>query len=182
MRRLKNTTVVSSGVARAQAFRIFWQSKDLNQFPLEYASSLASRINIPFATSTPPAPGAGPGTGIPPPTSSPTPELSTAAKTGIGVGAALGCAFAIGTIFITLLWRRQRHRISSTEEEKIDLAAKPELPGDDAVKEADSSAGTHPELPTNTTSVNEADADAGVIPEIDSRSVNIVPGSSAELP
>lgn len=198
----KSTTVLSSGLAKSEAIGVWWKTADLRVFPAEYASSLASRIDIPFTMSTTASSGAGASSGTPPPTASPVPELSTSAKIGIAVGAALGGAIAVGAIIITLLWRRRKQRSKDallTEGEVADPTAKPKLPGYDAVVEADSNAGILRELPGSPNAVNEADgaatvvpevsgnalneadAGAGIISEIDSRNSRVIPGSPTEL-
>ncbi|CAI6302190.1 unnamed protein product [Periconia digitata] len=199
----RNTTVVSSGIARARQILVFWDFGDLALFPPEYANPLASRINAPLSESTSASPGAGNGSGAPPPpTSSPetSPGLSTATKTGIGVGVALGVALAIGAIIVTILWRRRRQRGKNAEDEDVGYKDKPELSGETAIKEADPGVEIPHEIPGNMNGlsevdggamivpeiggamVNEADGGAAVVPEIDSRPVKVMPGPPTELP
>ncbi|CAI6339935.1 unnamed protein product [Periconia digitata] len=165
----KSTTVVSSGIASAEPFQIFWKAEDLRLFPTEYASSLASRIDVPFATSTPASPGARLGSGTPQ-TSTPVPGLSTAAKAGIGVGSVLGSAVAIGALVITLLWRRrsQRRRDELVAEGDGDHIMRLELPGEDAIKKPEV-AYIIPEV--HGKALNEVDATPRAIAEIDSRNI-----------
>ncbi|PVI03251.1 hypothetical protein DM02DRAFT_669915 [Periconia macrospinosa] len=143
-----NRTVVTSGVASATPIIVAWQSSDLTVFPSDYASSLARRMGVDFATTTLASPGSSQSipqaTQTPPPASSTTPTqrppLSTAAKAGIGVGATLFAVLVITAILATLLLRRRRKQGRKVVDgDEVELRSKAELPGE-ALNEADGNA------------------------------------------
>ncbi|KAF2829617.1 hypothetical protein CC86DRAFT_453235 [Ophiobolus disseminans] len=115
---ITNTTILARGFAIADAIYIQWEVKDLPNFPVAYATSLASRIGVSFtpsglsntaspATFSRLATETNPGVSEPPPSSS---GLSTGAKAGIGVGAVVGAAVIIGIGILALCLRRRRRR------------------------------------------------------------------------
>lgn len=147
---LKNTTVLSSGWATASAVVVFWQSKDLSLFPPAYASSLASRIGVPFPITQPlPAPSISTVTMQSIPTdeasTARSPQLGAGAIAGIVIGSILG-GLTIGATIILALWSRKR-RITLRKG------------GDERIAT---------ELPEYSTGsgLAEANADAELLPEV----------------
>jgi len=104
---------VSSGTAVAEPLVVYWQASDLNYFPVDYASSLASVMRVPFVatglssltpsnTTTPVA--------TPPPTdpNNKGHRLSPGAIAGIAIG--IGALVISGIVILLYLWRRRKRR------------------------------------------------------------------------
>lgn len=171
----KNTTVLSSDNAWARPFEVFWQARDLRDFPEDYASSLATKIGVPFALTTPPSPGStitvaqSTSTSAPaaPGLSTAAPQLNTAAKAGIGAGAAMGALLLISVV--VLIWRRRWKR---RKQASISIPGVPEMSGN--------SSGLKSFMEGKWRA--EVDGDESQIPvEVDSKSVKIIPGPPVEL-
>lgn len=132
---------------------VAWQIDDYRIFPSDYAAPLVKRFNIEISTST----------GSPP-----QPGLSTGAKAGIGVGTALGFIAILGAMIAWCLVRRRKrkqqtapeHTIPEMEDQDHDLAKKKWWAGGKWRSEVDTQAEQQ---------------------EPDSKTVHVVPGSSAEL-
>ncbi|CAI6333584.1 unnamed protein product [Periconia digitata] len=114
-----SVTGLAAGYAIQDPVVVAWQKQDLDLFPRDYASSLASQIKIPYtATGTQAAPA--PTSDIPGPTNSPpsssqtaTPsssELSFPAKVGVIVGSVAGLLVLSTVLICILLRQRQRRR------------------------------------------------------------------------
>jgi hypothetical protein len=153
---LRSPTVLSSGLAQAQAVTVRWQSSDLSSFPSAYAASLASLVAMPVGPTSS-------SSSLSLVTSSPPPithGLSTGGKAGIGVGAVLGFV-ALGALLILLLLRRKK---------KLQHPTVPEMNGQPS--------GFKRFLGGKW----RAEAEAKSEPvEIDSRGIKVIPGPPVEL-
>jgi len=107
-------TEVLSGSASAEMLWVYWQTSDLIKFPVEYASSLASRIKVPFTATTQSNTTTLSNTTSPEP-ARPTPDinnkvssLNPGAIAGIAVGS--GALVISGIVILLYLWRRRKQR------------------------------------------------------------------------
>ena len=101
---------ILSGTAIAHPVWLFWQTSDLTNFPVEYASALASVIKVPFGNTT-----TTPLEDTPPASTAPSPELhnkghrlSPGAIAGIAIG--IGASVIFSVVIILYLWRRRKQR------------------------------------------------------------------------
>lgn len=109
---LQRPTVLSSGMAFATPFGVYWVESDLSNFPSDYASSLASLVDATF--------GGNNGTADPSPDSKDD-GLSPGAIAGIAVG--IGLFIIIGIVILLFFWRRkkqQRKRLQQPNEAEMD--------------------------------------------------------------
>jgi hypothetical protein len=109
---LQRPTVISSGMAYATPFGVYWVESDLSNFPSDYASSLASLVDATFGgnnTTADPSPGSKDG------------GLSPGAIAGIAVG--IGLSVILGIVVLLFFWRRkkqQKKRLQQPDEAEMD--------------------------------------------------------------
>lgn len=109
---LQRPTVLSSGMAFATPFGVYWEERDLSNFPTDYASLLASLVDTTFGGNNT--------------TADPSPDtkaggLSPGAIAGIAVG--IGLFVIVGVVSLLFLRRRkkqQRKRLQQPNEAEMD--------------------------------------------------------------
>ncbi|KAF2107092.1 hypothetical protein BDV96DRAFT_637838 [Lophiotrema nucula] len=110
---ITNMQTITTGVAIAHPVIVAWESHDLSVFPVDYASSLARRIDVTLSLtsmSLPPTTDMASTSQFPTQTRVPDSDghLTTGAKVGIGIGVILGAAlFGVG---IVLWYMRKMHK------------------------------------------------------------------------
>lgn len=165
---------VTTGLAVEDPIVVAWQIEDFSTFPLDYATSLAKRISIPFPSNT----GEVFGESISPPAG-----ISTEAKAGIGAGVAIG-AIAILTAMILLCLRRKRKQKGQAA---LNEHSKPELDGqnDDLVKKKwwfFSEADSHSERQELDSKAMHAEVTGEQeVQELEQKPVHVISGPPAEL-
>lgn len=97
----RSTLDIYSGTALTVPYKVYWARSDLSVFPPSYASSLATRIGVPFTITSPP-------TALPKISPRPNVPLTSGQKAGIGVGSSLGALVLISSMIALLFWRRKR--------------------------------------------------------------------------
>lgn len=160
---------VTAGIAIADPVVVGWQDYDLQEFPNEYATSLAQKVGITLPSNTK----------SPPKTiSQVSDDLSTGTKAGIGVGVVIGVAAIV--IVIVFFFTQQRQK-----NDRARLELMPEMEGQ-GHKDRDRKwffggkwrNEVHAEAVPNELDLNQIDT---VPNELDSRAVHVVPGSPVEL-
>lgn len=107
---------VKSGVAHARPMVVYWQSSDLSGFPYEYASSIASVINVTWQNFT---------------TTSPPPPTPRAKNSGPSPGAIAGIAVGIGVFLIVsiVLLLYLRRRMKQKQQQRLQHPGMSEMEG-----------------------------------------------------
>ena len=116
---LRDLSDMASGTAYAHPFEVYWQSSDLSNFPVDYASSIPLMINVPFGNLT---------TTTSAPASSPVPPTNPSKRSsGLKPGAIAGIAVGVVTLVISSVvlglyfWRRRKQqRLQHTDAVELE--------------------------------------------------------------
>ena len=113
---LSRPVEVKSDVAYASPMTVYWQSSDLSGFPYEYASSIASVINLTWQNFT---------------TTSPPPPTPRAKNSGPSPGAIAGIAVGIGVflIFSIVLLLYILRRMKQKQQQRLQHPGMSEMEG-----------------------------------------------------
>ncbi|CAN9133256.1 unnamed protein product [Alternaria alternata] len=116
---IRRPTSLLSAAEFGPAFAIYWRASDLSLFPTDYASSLASVIDVPFGNST-----AGPT----------SPASGDGGNSGLSPGAIAGIAVGVATLIIlgvvALLFLRRRRKRQTQEKQRLPTPAVAEMQGE----------------------------------------------------
>jgi hypothetical protein len=168
---ISSTITVSSGTVWKTPLSVVWQLEDLDLFPTDYASSLASQLRVTwFATRTSSPDSISTQRNSNTTSTAATSGLSTGAKIGIGVGTFAGALVLLIIAIYALLRRRKNKRLN----ENIQPTPMPAEMQDQDADLAERKRFIDGRWRSEVHAEHE-------IRELDSRGVRVVPGPPVEL-